>query len=64
MTPKMRQKLRSTYINSFISNRRKRNSRKRLCGASRLDMLFRTRKKLNILISPGTGKIRLKLKIP
>ena len=49
MTQKMRQKLRSSYINRFISNRRKLNSKKGLCGAPRLDMLFRTKKKLNIL---------------
>ena len=49
MTQKMRQKLRSSYINRFISNRRKLNSKKGLCGDPRLDMLFRTKKKLNIL---------------
>ena len=44
MTQKMRQKLRSSYINSFISNRRKLNSKNGLCGAPRLDMLFQTKK--------------------
>ena len=49
MTQKMRQKLRSSYINIFASNRRKLNSKKGLCGDTRLDMLFRTKKELNIL---------------
>ena len=44
MTQKMRQKLRSSYINSFISNRRKLNSEKWLCGTPCLDMLFHTKK--------------------
>ena len=46
---KKRQKLRSSYINRFISNRRKINSKKGLCGDTHLDMPFRTKKKLNIL---------------
>ena len=33
MTQKMRQKLRSSYINILLSNRRKLNSKKGLCGA-------------------------------
>ena len=41
---KMRQKLRSSYINRFISNRRKLNSKKGPWGDPRLDMLFRTKK--------------------
>ena len=49
MTQKMRQKLRSSYINIFASNRRKVNSKKELCGDTRLDVPFRTKKKLNIL---------------
>ena len=49
MTQKKRQKLRSSYINRFISNRRKINSKKGLCGDTRLDMPFQTKKKLNIL---------------
>ena len=43
------QKLRSSYINRFISNRRKINSKKELCGDTSLDMPFRTKNKLNIL---------------
>ena len=46
---KKRQKLRSSYINRSISNRRKINSKKGLCGDTRLDMPFRTKTKLNIL---------------
>ena len=49
MTQKMRQKLRSSYINRFISNRKKLNSKKGLCDDPRLDMLFRTKRILNIL---------------
>ena len=49
MTQKMRQKLRSSYINRFISNRRKLNSKKGLCGAPRLDMPFRTKKKIKYI---------------
>ena len=49
MTQKMRQKLRSSYINRFISNRRKLNSKKRLCGDLRLDMLFPTKKKIKYI---------------
>ena len=49
MTEKMRQKLGSSYINRFISNRRKVKSKKWLCAAPRLNMLFRIEKKLNIL---------------
>ena len=49
MTQKMHQKLRSSYINILLSNRRKLNSKKWLCGVPRLDMLFRTKQKLNIL---------------
>ena len=44
MTQKKRQKLRSSYINRSISNRRKINSKKGLCGDTRLDMPFRTKK--------------------
>ena len=44
MTQKKRQKLRSSYINRFISNRRKINWKKGLCGDTRLDMPFRTKK--------------------
>ena len=44
MTQKERQKLRSSYINRFISNRRKINSKKGLCGDTRLDMPFPTKK--------------------
>ena len=44
MTQKMRQQLRSSYINTFISNRRKLNSKKALSGAPHLDVLFRTKK--------------------
>ena len=40
MTQKMRQKLRSSYINILLSNRRKLNSKKELYGDARLDMLF------------------------
>ena len=39
----------STYINRFISNRRKLNLKEELCGAPHLDMPFRTKRKLNIL---------------
>ena len=46
---KKRQKLRSSYINRFISNRRKINSKKGLCADTRLDVPFRTKKNLNIL---------------
>ena len=49
MTTKMRQKLRSTYINRFISNRRKLNSKKGLCSDSRLDMPFRTKTKIKYI---------------
>ena len=49
MTQKMRQKLRSSYINRFISNRRKLNSKKGLCGDPRLDMLFRTKRRIKYI---------------
>ena len=45
----MRQKLRSSYINIFASNRRKLNSKKGLCGDPRLDMLFRTKKRIKYI---------------
>ena len=34
----------SSYLNIYISNRRKLNSKKGLCGAPHLDMLFLTKK--------------------
>ena len=46
---KKRQKLRSSYINRFISDRRKINSKKGLCGDTRLDMPFRTKKKIKYI---------------
>ena len=46
MTQKKRQKLRSSYINRFIYNRRKINSKIGLCDDTRLDMPFRTKKKI------------------
>ena len=49
MTQKKRQKLRSSYINRFISNRGKINSKKGLCGDTRLDMPFRTKKKIKYI---------------
>ena len=49
MTQKMRQKLRSSYINRSISNRRKINLKKGLCGDTRLDMPFRTKKKIKYI---------------
>ena len=49
MTQKMRQKLRSSYINRFIPNRRKVNLKKGLCGDTRLDMLFRTKTKIKYI---------------
>ena len=49
MTQKMRQKLRSSYINILLSNRRKLNSKKGLCGGSRLDMLFQTKKRIKYI---------------
>ena len=64
MTQKMRQKWLPSYINIFISNRRKLNSEKRFCGAPHPDMLFQTKKELAILNKPGTRKIRQKLKKP
>ena len=49
MTQKMRQKLRSSYINRFISNRRKLNSKKGLWYDPHLDMPFRTKKKIKYI---------------
>ena len=57
MTQKMRQKRLPSYINNFISNRRKINSKKELCGALHLDMLFSTKKKLKIFDEPGMRNI-------
>ena len=45
MTQKMRQKWLPSYINVFISNRRKVSLKKWLCGVLNLDMLFQTNKK-------------------
>ena len=45
MTQKMLQKRLSTFINMFISSKRKLNSKKGLCGAPYLDMLFQTKTK-------------------
>ena len=49
MTQKMRQKLRSSYINSLLSNRRTLNSKKELCGAPRLDIRFQTKTKIKYI---------------
>ena len=56
MTQKKRQKLRSSYINGFISNRRKINSKKGLCGDTRLHMPFRTKKKIKYVELPWNEK--------
>ena len=45
----MPQKLRSSSINILLSNRRKLNSKKWLCDDTRLDMLFRTKKKIKYI---------------
>ena len=49
MIQKMRQKRLSSYINIFISNRRKINSTKWLCNAPHLDMLFQTKKEIKYI---------------
>ena len=52
----------SSYINWFISNRRKINSKKELCSDTHLDMLFWTKKNSIYWMSPGTRKIWQKIK--